>query len=63
MNHLELLYVELVERSNFLKSAEAEQEYSDLEIEIRDSELTSLMLKVSQMMVAGYSTVTQFSKN
>jgi len=63
MNHLNLLYVDLVERSNYLKSKEAEEKYSDLEIEIRTDELVALMLLVSKSMAKEANQTTAFSKN
>lgn len=63
MNHLNLLYVDLVERSNYLKSKEAEEKYSDLEIELRDKELIFIMTIVAQRMALAAQQTTAFSKN
>ena len=63
MNHLEHLYVDLVERSNYLKSKEAEEKYSDLEIELRDKELIFIMTIVAQRMALAAQQPTAFSKN
>ena len=63
MNHLEYLYVDLVERSNWLKGKEAEERYSDLELELRDAELTFIMTIVAQRIALSQNQPTAFSKN
>lgn len=59
---LEILYSELIKRSEYFKGKDAEQRYSDLEIDLREQELTIVIIRVQQLIITEAKSGC-FSKN
>lgn len=61
-SQLEILYSELIRRSEYLKSEYANERYSDIELELKEQELTPILIRVQQLMITEVES-KRFSKN